>query len=50
MIIYSGYVEPLLDKNIYNSISEARKFLPEAQIELITNGDVLNFERTKKVI
>ena len=49
MVIYSGYVEPLLDKNIYNSISEARQFLPEAQIELITNGDVLNFDRTKKL-
>ena len=49
MIIYSGYVEPLLDKKIYDSIAEARKFLPEAQIELITNGDVLNTERTKKL-
>lgn len=49
MIIYSGYVEPLLDKNIYNSIAEARKYLPEAQIEIITNGDVLNLERTKKL-
>lgn len=49
MVIYSGYVEPLLDKKIYESISEARKLLPEAQIELITNGDVLNLERTKKL-
>jgi radical SAM protein with 4Fe4S-binding SPASM domain len=49
MIIYSGYVEPLLDKKIYDSIAEARKFLPEAQIELITNGDVLNTERSKKL-
>ena len=49
MVIYSGYVEPLLDKKIYDSIAEARKFLPEAQIEIITNGDVLNRERTKKL-
>lgn len=49
MIIYSGYVEPLLDKKIYRSIAEARKLLPEAQIELITNGDVLNLERTRKL-
>jgi len=47
MVIYSGYVEPLLDKKIYSSISEARKFLPNAQIEIITNGDVLNLERLK---
>jgi radical SAM protein with 4Fe4S-binding SPASM domain len=49
MIIYSGYVEPLLDKNIYECLAEARKYLPDAQIELITNGDVLNLERTKKL-
>tara|TARA_B100000963_G_scaffold361096_1_gene394828 strand:- start:11348 stop:12220 length:873 start_codon:yes stop_codon:yes gene_type:complete len=49
MVIYSGYVEPLLDKKIYDSIAEARKFLPEAQIEIITNGDVLNRERAKKL-
>ena len=49
MVIYSGYVEPLLDKKIYSSISEARKFLPNAQIEIITNGDVLNLERLKKL-
>jgi radical SAM protein with 4Fe4S-binding SPASM domain len=49
MIIYSGYVEPLLDKKIYSSIKEAREYLPNAQIEIITNGDVLNLERLKKL-
>ena len=49
MIIYSGYVEPLLDKKIFDCIKEARYFLPEAQIEIITNGDVLNLERAKKL-
>jgi radical SAM protein with 4Fe4S-binding SPASM domain len=49
MIIYSGYVEPLLHKRIYQNISEARKFLPDAQIEIITNGDVLNKDRLKKL-
>ena len=49
MIIYSGYVEPLLDKKIYESIAEARKLLPNAKIEIITNGDVLNKERLKKL-
>ena len=49
MIIYSGYVEPLLHKRIYQNIAEARKFLPEAQIEIITNGDVLNKDRLKKL-
>ncbi len=49
MIIYSGYVEPLLHKKIYENIQEARQFLPEAQIELITNGDVLNKQRLVKL-
>tara|TARA_B100001057_G_scaffold497795_1_gene602930 strand:+ start:3330 stop:4220 length:891 start_codon:yes stop_codon:yes gene_type:complete len=49
MVIYSGYVEPLLHKKIYENIAEARHFLPDAQIELITNGDVLNKKRLKKL-
>ena len=49
MVIYSGYVEPLLHKKIYQNITEARKFLPEAQIEIITNGDVLNKDRLRKL-
>ena len=49
MVIYSGYVEPLLHKRIYQNIAQARKFLPEAQIEIITNGDVLNKDRLRKL-
>lgn len=49
MVIYSGFVEPLLHKKIYENISEARMFLPSAQIEIITNGDVLNENRLKKL-
>jgi radical SAM protein with 4Fe4S-binding SPASM domain len=49
MIIYSGFAEPLLHKKIYENISEARRLLPEAKIELITNGDVLNLRRIKKL-
>ena len=49
MVIYSGYVEPLLHKKIYENIVEARHYLPEAQIEIISNGDVLNKIRLKKL-
>ena len=49
MVIYSGYVEPLLHKKIYENIAEARYYLPEAQIEIISNGDVLNKSRLKKL-
>ena len=37
-----GFVEPLLDKNIYGLGNYAKKTLPKARIEIITNGDVLN--------
>ena len=39
-IRYSGFVEPLLDKNIFNLIKMAREFVPSSNIELVTNGDV----------
>lgn len=48
-IIYSGFVEPLLDKKIYNQIKDIRDKLPEANIELITNGDPLNKQRIEKL-
>ena len=48
-IRYSGFVEPLIDKNIYNLIKEVRSYLPEANIELVTNGDPLNSKRLKKL-
>ena len=44
-IRFSGFVEPLLDKNIYNLISKARKVLPNVNLEMVTNGDVLNMKR-----
>ena len=47
VIRYSGFVEPLLDKNIYNLISEAKYNLPTARVEMVTNGDVLNINRLK---
>jgi len=48
-IIFSGFVEPLLDKRIYKQVQDIRDKLPEANIELITNGDPLNQERVEKL-
>ncbi len=48
-IRYSGFVEPMLDKNIFNLIKMARNKLPHSNIELVTNGDVLNLSRLKKL-
>ena len=49
LLIYSGFVEPMLDKNIYKLVRYAKNTLPQASIEIITNGDVLNEQRLKKI-
>ena len=46
---YSGFVEPLLDKNIYKLINMTRVYLSESNIELVTNGDVLSKKRLEKL-
>ena len=46
---YSGFVEPLIDKNIYNLINMTRKHLPFSNIEMVTNGDPLNLKRLLKL-
>ncbi|MBL6857118.1 MAG: SPASM domain-containing protein [Pelagibacteraceae bacterium] len=48
-IRYSGFVEPLLDKNIFKLINMTRKYLPHSNIEMVTNGDPLNLERLNKL-
>ncbi len=49
VIRYSGFVEPLLDKNIYNLIKEVSQKIPECRREIVTNGDVLNAKRLRKL-
>jgi radical SAM protein with 4Fe4S-binding SPASM domain len=48
-IRYSGFVEPMLDKNIYNLISMVKNYLPDSNVEMVTNGDPLNLKRLKKL-
>ena len=48
-IRYSGFVEPMLDKNIYNLINMVRRFLPDSNVEMVTNGDPLNLKRLEKL-
>ena len=48
-IRYSGFVEPLLDKNIFNLINMVRSNIPECNIEVVTNGDPLDLGRLKKL-
>ncbi len=49
IVVYSGFNEPLLNKDIYKNIAQTRSYLPGAKIELITNGDVLNEKRLLKL-
>ena len=49
VIRYSGFVEPLLDKNIYNLVKEVSLKLPNCRREIVTNGDVLNGKRLRKL-
>ena len=46
---YSGFVEPLLDKNIYNLLKKARAINQKVNLEMVTNGDVLNPSRLIKL-
>ena len=48
-IRFSGFVEPLLDKNIYNLLKMGREYLADSNIEMVTNGDPLNLKRLKKL-
>ena len=49
IVVYSGFNEPMLNKKCYENIARTRKYLPEAKIELITNGDVLNLKNIKRL-
>lgn len=49
IFLFSGFVEPMLDKNIFNLISIVRKNLKNARIEMVTNGDALDKSRVKKL-
>jgi len=46
---YSGFVEPMVDKNIFNLIGMTNAYLPKSNIEMVTNGDLLNLKRLKKL-
>ena len=48
-IRYSGFVEPLIDKNIFNLVKMVRTYLPQSNIEMVTNGDPLNLKRLNKL-
>ena len=48
-ILFSGFVEPLLDKKLNEKIKLLKNYLPKSKIEINTNGDVLNKNRLTKL-
>ncbi|MBT3305190.1 MAG: radical SAM protein [Verrucomicrobia bacterium] len=49
IFLFSGFVEPLLDKNIFNLVSTVSQECPGCRPEMVTNGDVLNRDRLKRL-
>ena len=49
VVRFSGFVEPMLDKKIFDHIDTFKKFCPKSRIEMVTNGDPLNIDRLKKL-
>jgi len=49
IFLFSGFVEPLVDKNIFDHLKIVRGNLPLAQIDMVTNGDVLDLKRLKRL-
>ncbi|MEL0097756.1 MAG: radical SAM/SPASM domain-containing protein [Planctomycetaceae bacterium] len=42
IVLFSGFVEPLLDVEIFNHLKLFNQNTPNARLELVTNGDVLD--------
>lgn len=49
LVLFSGFVEPLLDKNIFAHIKKLRDFLPSARIEIVSNSDPLTIKVLNKL-
>ena len=49
VIRFSGFVEPMLDKKIFDHIYTFKKLCPNSRIEIVTNGDPLNINRLKRL-
>lgn len=49
MILFSGFVEPLLDKRLESHIQILKSACPVARVEIVTNGDALSVARIKKL-
>jgi radical SAM protein with 4Fe4S-binding SPASM domain len=49
LIVYSGYSEPLLHKELDRLVGEARRLCPASRLEIYTNGDFLNADLLRRL-
>jgi len=49
IFLFSGFAEPLLDKQIFGKIKLVKDNLPNGRVEMVTNGDVLNLNTIDKL-
>ena len=49
MLLYSGFGEPLLAKQLEVLIETTKRFCPHARLEIVTNGDKLSVERLRSL-
>lgn len=49
VVRFSGFVEPMLDKKIFDHIKTLKEYCPSSRVEIVTNGDPLNIDRLKKL-
>ena len=46
---FSGFCEPLLHRNIVEIVKLYKDYFPENRLEIVTNGDYLDFDTAKKL-
>lgn len=49
IFLFSGFVEPTLDKNIFDLVALVHGNLPKAKVEMVTNGDVLDDDKLNRL-
>ena len=48
-MLFSGFVEPLLDKNIAKHIKIFKTEVPSCRVEMVTNGDPITIANLNKI-
>ncbi len=49
IFLFSGFVEPMIDKNIYDLVAIVRRALVHGRVEMVTNGDPLDDDRLRRL-